>query len=101
MEDPKYLLKVTFGSTLNLIILEPKKLKEASIRFQQTFSYPATERLVNYFSCTHGNRPGQVKIIRKTDFYRNTDIFTGKSHVHFLDLFIHKPLIILFLYLGC
>ena len=45
-------------------VSEPKKLKEASIRFQQTFSYPATERLVNYFSCTHGNRPGQV-IIKK------------------------------------
>ena len=49
---------------------EPKKLKEASIKFQQTFSYPNTERLVNYYSCTHGNRPGQIYIsINHLSFY--------------------------------
>ena len=49
---------------------EPKKLKEASIKFQQTFSYPNTERLVNYYSCTHGNRPGQIYLsINHLSFY--------------------------------
>lgn len=49
---------------------EPKKLKEASIKFQQTFNYPNTERLVNYYSCTHGNRPGQIYLsINHLSFY--------------------------------
>ena len=49
---------------------EPKKLKEASIKFQATFGYPATERLVNYYSCTHGNRPGQIYLsINHLSFY--------------------------------
>ena len=57
-------------SLIITIILEPKKLKEASIKFQQTFSYPPTERLVNYYSCTHGNRPGQIYLsINHLSFY--------------------------------
>ena len=50
--------------------VEPKKLKEASVKFQQTFNFPVSERLVNYFACTHGNRPGQIYLsINHISFY--------------------------------
>lgn len=49
---------------------EPKKLKEASIKFRQTFSYPDSERLVNFFMCTYSNRPGQIYLsVNHLSFY--------------------------------
>ena len=39
-------------------------------KFQQTFNFPVSERLVNYFACTHGNRPGQIYLsINHISFY--------------------------------
>lgn len=49
---------------------EPKKLKEASIKFRQTFNYPDSERLVNFFMCTYSNRPGQIYLsVNHLSFY--------------------------------
>ena len=40
------------------------------MKFQQTFNFPVSERLVNYFACTHGNRPGQIYLsINHISFY--------------------------------
>ena len=55
---------------MRFLFVEPKKLKEASVKFQQTFNFPVSERLVNYFACTHGNRPGQIYLsINHISFY--------------------------------
>ena len=59
-----------FSFSIRFKFLEPKKLKEASVKFQQTFNFPVSERLVNYFACTHGNRPGQIYLsINHISFY--------------------------------